>query len=228
MSTKLGILSELASILTKKEKRDSGVLEFSKQFKTGQILKPFSGVKRQGKSLISVLVAMILSRLGGMSLYAMQQTGASGMDDNTLYRLMNNSLVNWRYILLSFVKQFIRCVSENGEQNTKSKKCFIIDATEIAKSGRTFEGISKIYSHITHKFKYGNKMLTLCFWDGKSLLPCDLSLHRENKKNEYGLNKKQQKRQFKKARKEVGYFGERLRNWMRKNARQLLKCLKEQ
>jgi hypothetical protein len=29
---------------------------------------------------------MILSRLGGMSVYAMQQTSLLGMDENTLYR----------------------------------------------------------------------------------------------------------------------------------------------
>jgi hypothetical protein len=39
MGTKIGILSELASILRKKRRWDSGVLGFSKQFKTGQLLK---------------------------------------------------------------------------------------------------------------------------------------------------------------------------------------------
>jgi hypothetical protein len=67
MGTKINILSELTSILTKKEKTDTGVLVFSRQFKIGQLLKPFSSVKKQGKSMLSVLVAMILSRLGGMS-----------------------------------------------------------------------------------------------------------------------------------------------------------------
>jgi hypothetical protein len=43
-------------------------------------------------------------------------------------------------------------------------------------------------------------MLLLSYWDGKSLLPCDLSFHRENKKKEYGLTKKQQKEQFTKKR----------------------------
>ena len=41
------------------------------------------------------------------------------------------------------------------------------------------------------------------------MIPCGLSFHRENKKNEYGLNKKQQKRQFTKKRKAEGYFQER-------------------
>jgi hypothetical protein len=152
---------------------------------------------------------MILSRLDGMSIYAMQQTGNLDMDDNTMYRLMNNPLINWQMILLSFAGQFIRCVSEKGESDKKAIKCFVIDDTEISKSGRRFEVISKIYSHVTHSFKFGYKMLTLCFWDGKSLVSCCLSMHRENKKNGYGLNEKQRKRQFKKERKDAGYFMER-------------------
>ena len=55
---------------------------------------------------------------------------------------------------------------------------------------------------------FGFKLLLLCYWDGKSLIPCALSLHRENKKNDYGLSKKQQKRQFSKKRDVRGYFEE--------------------
>ncbi|MDR1129486.1 MAG: transposase [Prevotellaceae bacterium] len=39
-------------------------------------------------------------------------------------------------------------------------------------------------------------MLTLALWDGKSLLPCDCSLHRENKKNRYRLTAGEIKNQF--------------------------------
>jgi hypothetical protein len=66
MSAKISNLEELSSILTKKEKRDGGVLHFSKQFKIEHLLKPFSGVKQQGFTLMSILVTLILCRLGGM------------------------------------------------------------------------------------------------------------------------------------------------------------------
>ena len=49
------------------------------------------------------------------------------MDDNTIYRLMNNPLVDWKSILLLFAKQFIKCVFHKGEFDEKSVKCFIID-----------------------------------------------------------------------------------------------------
>jgi hypothetical protein len=108
------------------------------------------------------------------------------MDDNTIYRLMNNPLINWKSMLLLFVKQFLKCVATKGEIDEKSVKCFILDDSDIEKSGTTFEGISKIYSHKEHRFLFGFKLLLLCYWDGKSLIPCGLSLHRESKDKEYG------------------------------------------
>jgi len=209
MSAKIGILNELSNILTQKEKTDEGVLVFSKQFKIGRLLKPFSEVKKQGFSLMSILVALILCRLGGLSVYAAQKTGNLQMDDNTIYRLMNNQLIDWKSILLSFAKQFLKCVSSKGEVDAKAVRCFVIDDTDIEKCGKTFEGLSKIYSHKEHRSLFGFKLLLLCFWDGKSLIPCGLSLHREHKNYEYGLTKKQQERQFTKKRNGEGYFQER-------------------
>jgi hypothetical protein len=148
------------------------------------------------------------------------------MDENTMYRFMNNPLVDWKSILLAFSRQFLRCVSEKGESEDKAVNCFVIDDTDIVKSGKTFEGISKIFSHVTHGFLYGYKMLTLCLWDGKSLIPCCLSLHRESKKHAYGLNKKQQKRQFRKERNETGYFKERYEELDEEKSKVAVKMLK--
>ena len=209
MSAKLSNLTELSNILTQKDRADEGVLAFSKQFKIRRLLKPFSSVKKQGIALISILVVLILSRLGGLSVYAAQKTGNLDMDDNTIYRFMNNQLIDWKSIVLQFAKQFLKCVSTKGKIDEKSVKCFILDDTDIEKSGKTFEGISKIYSHKEHCCLFGFKLLLLSYWDGKSLIPCGLSFHRESKDKEYGLNKKQQERQFTKQREPEGYFQER-------------------
>ena len=209
MGAKVSILDELSNILTRKEKTDEGVLVFSKQFKLGQLLRSFSEAKKQGIPLKNILIALILSRFGGLSVYAMQKTGNLKMDDNTMYRLMNNQFIDWRSILLLFARQFLGCIASKGEEDNKAVKCFVIDDTDIEKRGKTFEGLSKIYSHKEHVCLFGFKLLLLCYWDGKSLIPCELSLHRESKKKEYGLNEKQQKRQFTKERTNEGFYRER-------------------
>jgi hypothetical protein len=90
---------------------------------------------------------MILSRLGGLSLYAMQKTGQTKMDDNTMYRLMDNPAINRRSMLLSFSRQFLRCVRTKGEDNGK-EQCFILNNTDIPKTDKTIEGVSRIYNHV--------------------------------------------------------------------------------
>jgi len=209
-SAKISVLDELTNILINKNKTDVGVVQFSNQFKIGRFLSVFSSIKKRGLPVISVLLAMIFSRLGGVSIYAKQQTGDLQMDDNTMYRLMNNPLIDWKSMLLSFTKEFLRCVASKGEKDNENNKisqskCFILDDTTIEKAGKTFEGLSKVHDHVSCSFVFGFKLLVLCYWDGKSLLPFGFSLHRESKKKEYGLNKKQQKRQFKKERDVAGF-----------------------
>ena len=52
MGTKLINLSELSSVLQEKEKTGNSVLNFSKQFKLGHILRSLSHIKQQGYSLL--------------------------------------------------------------------------------------------------------------------------------------------------------------------------------
>ena len=73
---------------------------------------------------------------------------------------------------------------------------------------------------------FGFKLLLLCYWDGKSLIPCCLSLHREYRKYEYGLTKKQQKRQFTKKRNDAGYFEERYEELDEHNSSKVRSCHK--
>jgi hypothetical protein len=94
MGAKLSNLDELRNILTQKEKADAGVLTFSKQFKIGQLIKPFAEAKKQGYSVMSILLVLILSRFGSLSVYAAQKTGNLQMDDNTIYRLLDNRFIN--------------------------------------------------------------------------------------------------------------------------------------
>jgi hypothetical protein len=194
MGTKISNLSEIHALVETNTKRDEGVLGFAKQFKIGQLLHPFRHVKKQGFSIISVLIAMLLSRFGGLSIYAMQKTGQTNMDDNTIYRLMDNPIIDWRSIVRLFAHQFMRCVRIHGEDNGK-EKCFILDDTDIPKTGKTIEGGSRIYNHVLNRYIFGFKLLVLCYWDGKSLVPYDFSLHRESKKKNYGLTAKEQKKQ---------------------------------
>jgi hypothetical protein len=130
----------------------------------------------------------------------MYKSGQMQTDENTLYRMMNHSQMDWRSLLIGMAMQFLKIVRLNGEDNPAADRCFVIDDTTVPKTGTTIEGISKVFDHVSGKCLLGFKMLTLAFWDGKSLLPIDFSFHRESQKKQYGMNQKQLKRQCKKHR----------------------------
>ena len=118
------------------------------------------------------------------------------------YDFMNNERINWRAILYSFSTQFIHIVKKNSKDNgSKIPKCLIVDDSLLPKSGNKIELIGKVYDHCCHTYKLGMKLLTLGYWDGKSFIPIDFSIHNEPGKNKVrGLKKKHIDAQFSKAR----------------------------
>ena len=113
---------------------------------------------------------------------------------------MNNCMMNWRGLLYRFAKEFKRNVQEKGDP-TSVPKCFVIDDTDLNKAGKTFEFMGRVFNHVTKKYLFGFKLLLLGYWDGKSLVPTDFSLHHEKgSKGTYGISKKEAEKRFTKKR----------------------------
>jgi hypothetical protein len=186
-----------------KEKTNTGILHYITNFKFGALLKPFNSIKNTGFEVSNLIVVLCLYRIRGLSIWAMQKTGCNKIfegDENCFYRLLNNQWMNWRKLLLGFAKQFERIAVTKGDV-CRLIKCFVIDDSDLGKTGRTIEFIGRIFNHVVRKHILGFKLLTLAFWDGKSLVPVDFSLHREKGKNgNYGMGKKELASQFSKKR----------------------------
>ena len=203
MTSKIAYLSELASVLCNNEKTHEGVLHFYKIFKPGRFLKAFSCLKSKGIEVSALLLCLLIFRLRGESISRMQdgmRNFLERIDDNSFYRLMNNPWMDWRKLLIGLAKQFKAHVKASGD-SPGGTTCFVLDDTDIEKTGKTFEFISRVFNHVTKLFHLGFKMLTLGYWDGKSLITLDFSLHREKgQKGTYGLSKKESRLQFSKKR----------------------------
>jgi len=203
MSSKIAHLSELESVLCNNEKTNEGILHFFSTFKVGRLLTSCGSFKSKGFDVSTLLLSLLVFRLRGESICRMQirsKNFLEKIDDNTFYRLMNNPWMNWRKLLIGFAKQFVAQVKANGD-NISGVTCFVLDDTDIEKTGKTMEFISRIFNHVSKLYPLGYKLLLLAFWDGKSLISTDCSLHREKgKKGTYGLSKKELKSQFGKKR----------------------------
>lgn len=203
MGSKIAFLSELESVLCNNDTTNEGILHFFSAFKIGRFLGSFNSFKSKGFDVSVLLLSLLIFRLRGESICRMQNRAKNfleSIDDNTFYRLMNNQWMDWRKLLLGFAKQFAWHVKAKGDP-VSGTTCFVLDDTDIEKTGKTIEFIGRVFNHVTKLYPLGFKMLLLGFWDGKTLVANDFSLHREKgKKGTYGLSKKELKSQFRQRR----------------------------
>ncbi|MEO8772594.1 MAG: transposase [Ferruginibacter sp.] len=178
------------------------------------VLKP---LKKRGDTIIDVFpVLIILPFLKHASIHALfksRNKDLSGGDNDVYYRFKNMQTIPWLRLLMSFVKRFVVIIERKAEA-TVDKRCLIIDDSLLNKTGKAIEFAGKLWDHVNHGYKLGLRLLLLCYYDGKSNLPLDFSLHREKGKNEqkpYGLTKKQLKRQYKGCRVAEGESDKRAR-----------------
>jgi hypothetical protein len=119
---------------------------------------------------------------------------------DVFYEFQKSVQMNWRKLSYSVTKQLINRVEKNSHKaDTQPIICLIADDTDLPKSGRCFELLSRIYSHVTKTYNYGFKGLFLGYHDGKSFFGLDFLLHGEKGKDAqkpFGLTKKQSKRRF--------------------------------
>lgn len=165
--------------------------------------KLFKSVKKCGvpfwdlMKLILVLPFMDMGSLG--SVFNGGATVETKAQKDTYYRALTNQKMNWRNLLLLFVKRYLS-LEQKFATPKDIHKCLIFDDTDIGKRGKKIEGASKVFDHVNHRFIFGFKLLVAGYWNGSLFIPVDFSFHRENKDNKskkYGLSKKQWKQQKK-------------------------------
>ena len=160
--------SEQTSILS--------VANFLKQYKLGSILRCNGAYKLRGipvVALVNYLVALIYT---GKSMFEDMRSAnplARGFGKDAVYRFMSRASINWRGILLSLAHQVIDNIDKLTSDNRQS--AFVIDDTLYhVPYARKTELVSRVFDHSgndANKFKWGFRLLTLCWTDGVSLIP---------------------------------------------------------
>ena len=113
-----------------------------------------------------------------------------------------------------FGMKFIKLVSSQGESSSGSPRCLVFDDSDLPKTGRYIEKVSRIWDHVYRRYILGFKLLAMGYWDGASFIPLDFSLHRERGRNAdkpFGLKKKEYRKQYKKKRKNGTHSWDRAR-----------------
>ena len=197
-------IAKIQEIKTFFTKRWTQVEFFSKQldlFHFSKTSKIFSFIKQSGVPAWDVLKLLFVLPFTNCSnihsLYTSKMTPKVEGQKDTYYRMLSNQKINWRSLLFLFVKRYLK-LDEKFTQPTDNTKCLIFDDTELKKTGKSIEGVSKIHSHVSKTFFLGYKLLVAGYWNGAVFIPVDFSFHRESKNNKkYGLSKKEYKNQKK-------------------------------
>jgi hypothetical protein len=162
------------------------------------------------KEILVVLILFPFMHIGTVRAFFLSQFNhLTAAKKDTFFRLKNNENYNWRNLLYLFAKRFETLAERRLDEafdTPETPKCLILDDTTTPKEGQKIEFISKVFDHSSRRHIFGFKELVLGFWDGKSLIPLDFSIHNEkgkNKKRPFGLLIRQLKQRFSKGRSET-------------------------
>ena len=211
-------IAELKNGFTPRWLEPDFILSSLKSFSFSAVSKCLSPLKQRGYSFESIFSCLICLPFLGMQ--TVHSFTSSAMADHVkarkdvFYRLKNNPKICWRVVLWMFCMKFIKLSATQGENSSDAPRCLVFDDSDLPKTGKYIEKVSKIYDHVSRRFILGYKLLAMGYWDGGSFIPLDFSLHRErgkNKDNPFGLKKKEHRKQYRKKREKGTHSWDRAR-----------------
>ncbi len=199
-------ITEIQDLIIEKKSGSNLLFDTFDRLHTTEINKELSKIKGKGYSpelLFSTLLFM--SFFSFLNIWNAVKSGFYSIKakKDSYYRFLNDSNINWRKILYLINKSYNRFIRNNLEVANDKLNVFIIDDSDIPKTGRKIEFIGKVFSHVHKKSILGFKILVLGYWDGINFRPLDFSMHREKgkkTKKPYGMSKKHLKERFSKER----------------------------
>ena len=191
MEAKIKKISELSKLSSVKTRMTNDLFLLFGKFCIGHLLSRLSLVKHDGVSSSELILSLCLFRIVGKSIHSICKHKIyelSNHGKNCFYRMMIRPQMDWRRLMNHFALCYmylLRKYSEAPQSNTTT--CFIIDDTVLEKSGVRMEGISRVYDHVKGRFILGYKLLLCAFFDSKTTIHCDFSLHQEKGNKETKL-----------------------------------------
>ena len=221
--TNLKKMFELQDFFEDRDQAVKTIVDVYRQFRVCKTVQKLNGYKQKGFIATDVLMVLLLMSFTlSKTVYGMLKSGIgymTEMEKDVYYRLKNNPRIDWRSLLFSFVRRFLKIAKEKSCEEKKPVTCMIIDDVFLRKAGKTIEKIGKVWDHVLQKHLLGFKMLVLGFWDGTSFSPLDFSFHSEkggNKNKPSGLSKKERKARYKKKREKTDPGYQRIREVSKK------------
>lgn len=161
----------------------NAISSFFCTFKIGDLLQKCNARKEKGVPVLTIFKYKLCNVFADRSMYMQQKTGSfkESFSKNTFYRFLNNPKTNW----LRFTTLLSKKVADAVEPLTGNDRvnAFVVDDSLYEKTSckRTELG-SRVFDHVSMKYRKGYRLMTLGWTDGNTFLPingCLLSSSKE-------------------------------------------------
>ena len=201
MEAKIEKISDLSKLLIVKNRMSDDLFHLFGKFVIGHLLSRLSLEIQVGVSASELILSLCLFRIVGESIHSICKHKIyelSNHGKNCFYRMMIRPRMDWRRLMNHFALRYMCLLRKYGEvPQSGTTTCFIIDDIVLEKSGVRMEGISRVFDHVKGRCVLGYKLLLCAFFDGKTTIPFDFSLHQEKgKQGDCGLIKQQLRKAY--------------------------------
>lgn len=167
-------MTSIAQNLGNDQREISATLgKFYTDYGVAGLLRACRGEKQKGFSAFRLFQYLLCIVFSDRSMYMQLATGrfAEAFGKNTVYRFLSAAKTNWERFVLQLSERIInRTIRPLTGKDRKD--VFIIDDTLFARSGgKKTELCSKVFDHVSMKYRRGYRLLTLGWSDGNSFLP---------------------------------------------------------
>ena len=146
-------------------------------FAIGKLLRKCNAQKEKGVPVLDIFKYKLCNVFSDRSMYMQQKTGSfrESFSKNTFYRLLNDPKINW----LRFTTLLFRKVADTVEPLTDADRvnAFIVDDSLFERTScKKTELGSRVFNHVSMKYRKGYRLMTLGWTDGNTFLPVNSSL----------------------------------------------------
>ena len=147
--------------------------KFYADYGVAGLLRACRGEKQKGISAFRIFQYLLCLVFTDRSMYMQIVTGrfAENFCKNTVYRFLGAAKTNWERFMLVLSERIINRTIRPLTRDDR-KDVFIVDDTLFSRTGgRKTELCSKVFDHVSMKYRRGYRLLTLGWSDGNSFLP---------------------------------------------------------
>ncbi|WP_036613623.1 IS4 family transposase [Oribacterium sp. P6A1] len=167
------------------EEINCSISDFISVFKVRDVLHKCNAEKQKGISAMNIFRYKLVNVFSKSSFYMQVKTNhfSESYSKNTFYRFLNDPRINWlrftTMLALAVIKNFFNPLTSNDRADV-----FIIDDSLYERAGyKRTQMASKVFDHVTMKYKKGFRLLTLGWSDGNSFVPINSCLLASSKED---------------------------------------------